>query len=159
MSEPSVGQYRPVQDGLRAAGFYLDRSGRRLVSLLVVADGIVLSLLSHDLRLADEGVLLTHDDLRDLFTQARAARGMAGSTPPPRRIDPLFPTGYEDFLRALGDAAARQNWPALRLLRVGDEAILRFGPAISRREMALKARDVEGILNRAFQQRGRGPLS
>ncbi len=148
--------FRRTQDGLRAAGYYLDRSGRRLVSLLVVGDGIVVTMLQHDLRQSDEAVLLTQDDLRGLFFQARAQRG-AGDTP--RHVDALFPTGYEDFLRALGDAAARQSWPALRLLRVGDEAILHFGPEISRREMVLKQRDIQGILDRAFRQRGHGPLS
>lgn len=148
--------YRPLQDGLRAAGYFVDRDGRRLVSLLVVSDGIVVSLLPRNIRHVDEAILLTHDDLRSLSIEAQFGRG-EGNAPDP--VDQVLPTGYEDFLRALGDAAARQHWPGLRLVRIGDEAIVRFGTRISRREMALKARDVEKIVNRAFEQRGKGPLS
>ena len=72
--------------------------------------------------------------------------------------DPMFPTGYEDFLRALGDIAARQHWAALRLLRVGDDTILRYGACSDRKEMVLAAHDVEAILNHAFRQRGKGSL-
>ena len=66
---------------------------------------------------------------------------------------------FEDFLRALGDAAARQRWTALRLLRVGDDTILRCGARGDRKEIVLAAHDVEAMLNRAFRQRGQGPLS
>lgn len=156
MSETTPPSYRPFQDGLRATGRYLDQNGRRLVSLLVAPDGVVVTMLPRDLHSTDEAVLLADDDLRALWAEARAARGRSDVA---QASDALFPTGYEDFLRALGDAAARQNWSALRLVRVGDEAILRHGAAAERKEMVLAAADVEAILNRAFRQRGRGPLS
>ena len=162
MSSVDLATYRPLQDGLRAAGRFLDSNDRRLTSLLVVADGIVLTLMPRDLRGVDEALLLTHDDLRGLWVQSRRARA---ATPVPGRDlqthtpDPMFPTGYEDFLRALGDAAEHQHWPALRLLRVGDETILRYGARIDRMEMVLAARDVEALLNRAFKQRGKGAMS
>ena len=162
MSNVDPATYRPLQDGLRAAGRFLDTNDRRLTSLLVVADGIVLTLMPRDLRGVDEALLLTHDDLRGLWVQSRRARA---ATPVPGRDlqthtpDPMFPTGYEDFLRALGDTAARQHWTALRLLRVGDDTILRYGTCSDRKEMVLAAHDVEAILNHAFRQRGTGPLS
>ena len=162
MSNVDPATYRPLQDGLRAAGHFLDTNDRRLTSLLVVADGIVLTLMPRDLRGVDEALLLTHDDLRGLWNQSRRARAAA---PVPGRDlqthtpDPMFPTGYEDFLRALGDVAARQHWTALRLLRVGDDTIVRYGACSDRKEMVLAAHDVETILNRAFRQRGKGPLS
>ena len=162
MSSVDLATYRPLQDGLRAAGRFLDFNDRRLTSLLVVADGIVLTLMPRDLRGVDEALLLTHDDLRGLWNQSRSARVAA---PVPGRDlqthtpDPIFPTGYEDFLRALGDAAEHQHWPALRLLRVGDETVLRYGTRSDRMEMVLAARDVEALLNRAFKQRGKGAMS
>ena len=162
MSNVDPATYRPLQDGLRAAGHFLDTNDRRLTSLLVVADGIVLTLMPRDLRGVDEALLLTHDDLRGLWNQSRSARVAA---PVPGRDlqthtpDPIFPTGYEDFLRALGDAAEHQHWPALRLLRVGDETVLRYGTRSDRMEMVLAARDVEALLNRAFKQRGKGAMS
>ena len=162
MSNVDPATYRPLQDGLRAAGHFLDSNDRRLTSLLVVADGIVLTLMPRDLRGVDEALLLTHDDLRALWEQSRRARAatpVPGSDLQTRTPDPIFPTGYEDFLRALGDAAASQHWTALRLLRVGDDTILRFGTRSERQEMVLAAHDVEAILNRAFRQRGKGSLS
>ena len=162
MSNVDPATYRPLQDGLRAAGRFLDTNDRRLTSLLVVADGIVLTLMPRDLRGVDEALLLTHDDLRGLWVQsrhARAATPVPGSDLQTRTPDPIFPTGYEDFLRALGDAAAHQHWTALRLLRVGDDTILRYGARSDRKEMVLAAHDVEAILNRAFRQRGKGSLS
>jgi hypothetical protein len=154
--------YRPLQDGLRAAGHYLDTNDRRLTSLLVVADGIVLTLMPRDLRGVDEALLLTQDDLRALWDQAysaRAATRAAGSELQTHTPDPIFPTGYEDFLRALGDTAEDKHWTALRLLRVGDETILRYGTRSDRMEMVLAAHDVEALLNRAFKQRGKGAMS
>jgi hypothetical protein len=162
MSNVSPATYRPLQDGLRAAGHFLDSNDRRLTSLLVVADGIVLTLMPRDLRGVAEALLLTHDDLRELWVLSRRARA---ATPVPGRDlqthtpDPMFPTGYEDFLRALGDIAARQHWTALRLLRMGDDTLLRYGACSDRKEVVLAAHDVEAILNRAFRQRGKGPLS
>jgi hypothetical protein len=162
MSNVDPATYRPLQDGLRAAGHFLDSNDRRLTSLLVVADGIVLTLVSRDPPGIDEVLLLTHDDLRGLWDQSRRAHEaapMPGSDLQTHSPDPIFPTGYEDFLRALGDAAAHQDWTALRLLRVGDDTILRYGARSDRKEMVLAAHDVEAILNRAFRQRGKGPLS
>ena len=158
MSNVDPATYRPLQDGLRAAGHFLDTNDRRLTSLLVVADGIVLTLMPRDLRGVDEALLLTQDDLRALWDQACGARA-GGSELQTHTPDPIFPTGYEDFLRALGDIAARQRWTALRLLRVGDDTILRYGACSDRKEVVLAANDVEAILNRAFRQRGKGSLS
>src|SRR2546422_9037468 len=104
MSSVDPATYRPLQDGLRAAGHFLDPNHRRLTSLLVVADGIVVTLMPRDLRGVDEALLLTEEDLRGLWAQGRSTR--AGDGAPMPALDPIFPTGYEDFLRALGDVAA-----------------------------------------------------
>ena len=50
MSNVDPATYRPLQDGLRAVGHFLDTNDRRLTSLLVVAGGIVLTLMPRDLR-------------------------------------------------------------------------------------------------------------
>jgi len=147
--------YRPVQDGLRAAGHYLDGTGRRLVGLLVVADGIVVTLRPHDLRGADEAVLLTDDDLQTLYAESRSGRGSGETLQTP---DPLCPTGYEDFLRALGAVAGRDGWSQVRLVRMGDEAILHYHAGGQRQETVLDAAGIEEMLNQAFRQRGAGTL-
>jgi hypothetical protein len=153
---PDDWTYRPLQDGLRAVGHSLDLTGRRLASLLVVLEGFIVTLNSTNIREPDDAVLLTHEEMQSLTAVCRAQRGQGNA---PNIIDPFFPTGYEDFLRALGDAAARQQWVGLRLVRIGEDAIVRHGTQVGRKEVILRARDVEAILNRAFQQRGHGPMS
>ena len=157
MSTVDPAPYRPLQDGLRAAGHFLDTNDRRLTSLLVVADGIVVTVTARDLRGVDEALLLTQEDLRTLWMQARGAR--AADAAPLHSRDPIFPTGYEDFLRALGDVVARWHWTSLRLLRVGDDTILRCGARGDRKETVLTAHDVEAILNHAFKRRGKDAMS
>ena len=153
MSDAGAPLYRPTQDGLRAAGRYLDEHDRRLVALLVVRDGIVVTLAPWNIRGTSEAVLLTHDDLRGLNAQARTARGTGAIV---RSPDPIFPTGYEDFLRAVGAIAAEKGWVWLRLVRQGDLTILRYGGRASRLETVLRPpEDIEGLLNYAFSLRGR----
>jgi len=149
-SMSSTDSYRPLQDGLRSTGRYLDENALRLIGLLTVDGGIVVTLAPEDIHKAATAVMLVHDDLRSLFTQARTARGEGNA---PRSPDPLFPTAYEDFLRALGAAAAQGGWTELRLVRLGDIAIVRYGTRAERKEMTLTAQDVENILNHAFSQR------
>ena len=44
-------------------------------------------------------------------------------------------------------------------MRIGEEVIVRHGTQVGRKELMLRARDIEALLNRAFQQRGHGPMS
>ena len=113
-----------MRSGLRAAGHYLDENGRHLTSLSVTADGIVVTLADSDIRRVGDAVLLTHEDLRDLAAQARGRRN-AGNAP--HSADPLFPTGYEDFLRALETVAGQQGWTWLRLVRLSDTVLRHYG--------------------------------
>lgn len=155
MSDVGASLYRPTQDGLRAAGRYLDEHDRRMVALLVTREGIVVTLAPWDIRGAGEAVLLTHDDLRALSAQARTARGTGAIA---RSPDAVFPTGYEDFLRAVGAIAADKGWLWLRLVRQGDLTIMRYGGRASRLETVLRPpEDIERLLNYAFNLRGRTP--
>ncbi len=144
--------YRPLRDGLRAAGRYLDDNARRLSALLMTDEGIVVTLAAPDIHDAGEALLLTHDDLQGLITQARTARGTGYGI---RSPDPLFPTGYEDFLRALGAVCAGLGWSRIRLVRLGTGAVLRYSVGTQRAEMPLAEKDIEDVLNHAFNQRGR----
>jgi len=58
-------------------------------------------------------------------------------------------------LRALAVAAAHGHWTRLRLVRLGDVAIVRYGTQAERKEIVLTAKDVENVLNYAFSQRRR----
>lgn len=152
MSFTDPAQYRPLQDGLRAAGRYLDENALRLIGLLVVEEGVVVTLAPVDIYKSGTAVILAHEDLYNLALQARTARGEGNA---PRSADGLFPTAYEDFLRALGAAAAQDAWTRLRLVRLGDIVVVRYGTRAGRKEIVLAAQDVENILNHAFGQRRR----
>ncbi len=144
--------YRPIQDGLRATGHYLDRSGMRLLSLIVVREGIALLVDDPHNHEAAQALLFTHDDLRPIDAAARQQRGR------PTHLtcsDPLFMTGYEDFLRALGTVLS-QDWYGFRLLRFGDAVVLRHGAPAQRRQIIMRRPDVHNLLNQAFRQRRRG---
>lgn len=145
--------YRPLQDGLRAAGHYLDGSGRRLASLLMVDDGIVVTLRPGDIRGVDEAVLLTDEDLQNLYSAARSGRGSGDTV---QFTDPLVPTGYEDFLRALAAPAGQESWSQIRLVRLGDEIMLSYRIAGQRHASVMAEAEVEELLNLAFRQRGTG---
>jgi hypothetical protein len=142
--------YRPVQDGLRAAGRYLDTHACRLGSLSLGVHSIVLTLAPSDVHDAGPAAVLTHEDLRGYAARARAARGGGGLLSSP---DPLFPTGYEDFLRALGALADRCGWTCLRLVHLENTLLLHYGTSPGREERRLDAGDIVKIVNAAFRQR------
>jgi hypothetical protein len=141
----------PVQQGLRATGYYLDTHACRLASLSVISDGVALTLAVHDVRAAGAALVFTHDDLVALTAQAHAQRG-AGTAP--GRPDPLVPTGYEDLLRTLGMLAAQYQWTGLRLARLGTTLLLHYGTSADRGALLLQDGDVHQLLNAAFRQRG-----
>jgi hypothetical protein len=142
--------YRPVQDGLRAAGCYLDTHACRLGSLSLTDYSIVLTLAPSDVHDAGAALVLTHADLQVYAARDRAARGVEAAFSSP---DPLFPTGYEDFLRALGALAERCGWTCLRLVHLEDTLLLHYGTSPGREERRLDAGAILQILNAAFRQR------
>src|SRR5438067_9093978 len=140
--------YRPLRDGLLAAGHYLDRSSRRLASISDVCEGRAVTLAPHDRHRAGDAFLLSHDDLRGLTAEGPKARGVRLA---PR--DPLFPTGYEDFLHALGLVASQHAWTGLRLVRVGATLLLHYSAQQQRIQVALRPEDVQHLLDKAFSAR------
>ena len=142
--------HRPVQDGLRAVGRYLDTHACRLGSLSLTDYSIVLTLAPSDAHDAGAALVLTHADLQVYAVQDRAARGVGAAFSSP---DPLFPTGYVDFLRAMGELAERCGWTGLRLVHLEDTLLLHYGTSLGRQERRLNADDILQILNAAFRQR------
>jgi hypothetical protein len=94
--------------------------------------------------------VLTHADLQVYAARDRASRGVGAAFSSP---DPLFPTGYEDFLRALGELAERCGWTCLRLVHLEDTLLLHYGTSPGREERRLDAGTILQILNAAFRQR------
>jgi hypothetical protein len=136
---------------LRAAGHYLDRSSRRLASVFVVDDGVVVTLAPRGPRRTGEAFLLSHENLRRLTAEGPMARGVQLAF-----RDPLFPTGYENFLRVLGLVASQQAWTGLRVVRVGTTLLLHYSSRQQRMQLVLRPEDVQHFLSTALRQRGHG---
>lgn len=145
-----AGRYRPLQDGLRAVGRYLDGNGFRLVSLSVVDGGVFVTIAPEDFHNGGLSVFLDHDSLSGAVQIVVAERGQGNA---PQSRDVFFPTAYEDFLRSLGALAAERQWEGLRLLRMGGIAVLHYGPSDRRGEIVLEQQDVESIINNALERR------
>jgi len=106
--------YRPLRDGLRAAGHWLDAQDRHVSLLCLTPAGVTVGLRgdrARDLLVAHH---LSHSDLALVTTEARTRRGHHGVLLASR--DGLFPTGYEDALRLLGALAEDRGWDTLRLV-------------------------------------------
>jgi hypothetical protein len=153
LAAASPGPGRPSPEGLRAAGRYLDQQGGRLTSLSVVAEGISVALAPQDIQQAATAMLLNHDALAALSAHARALRGHGNAPSSPHQI---FPTGYEDFLRALNVVVERKGWTWLRLVTLEDKTLLlNCGVPLQRRKLVLTADHVWQLLDQAFRLRGR----
>src|SRR5581483_10952652 len=105
--------YRPLQDGLRSAGRWLDDQEHRLACLCLTRDGVTVGVRANSARAGIIISRLDHATLAGLGSQESARRGAGGAWFGSR--DGLFPTGYEDALRLLGAVAADQEWPGLCL--------------------------------------------
>ncbi len=93
------GFLRPTYENrLRAVGRQLDLYGYSAINLSEVAGGFLVRALPRGGRIA-EALEFLDRDAAQVLSQAVAARGEGGRTPP---TAVLLPTGYEDFLRALG---------------------------------------------------------
>jgi hypothetical protein len=121
----------------------------RLLGLLAVQDGMTLIVDQLQGREPAQTLLFTHAELRPIAVAARRQRGRSAPVACP---DPIFITGYEDFLRALS-TVLKQDWEAFRLLRYGDTIVLRHGAPDQRRQIVLRRQDVHNLLNQAFRQR------
>ncbi len=86
------------QNRLRVIGRELDVAGYRSVNLVEIGAGFVVRVLRPGGRIP-EALEFPHTDFPDLFAAAFAGRQSGGRE---RRNHPLLPTGYEDFMRALG---------------------------------------------------------
>lgn len=105
--------YRPLQDGLRSAGRWLDDQERRLACLCLTRDGVTIGVRANSARAGIIMCRLDHAGLAQIGSQESARRGAGGAWFGSR--DGLFPTGYEDALRLLGAVAADQEWAGLCL--------------------------------------------
>lgn len=147
--------YRPLHDGLRAAGLYLDAHRLRMRALCTTGEGIALAVAGADPRHPARVAFLPHHELADTVLQARTSRGSGSADLWSLDADPVLPTGYQDFLRALGGLAGEQGWRSVCLVGAGESLIVRYGygDASARSGASLDVEGVHTLLNLSFARR------
>jgi hypothetical protein len=85
------------QNRLRAIGVQLDREHQGKLTLLEVPGGFIVRVVRG--RSSGQILEFTLDDFPALLDESQQSRGGPTKTPDP---SPLFPTGYQDGLRAVG---------------------------------------------------------
>jgi hypothetical protein len=149
----------PYQEYLRAIGRYIDCQVYRHILLIQTDHGFILRVcLNKHGTIQAIGVDLTVIDLLNLINGYQAARGQSASA----IATPLFPTGYEDFLRALGfelDQALATN---IQLVELSEGLLVSYniiGEAgqTTHREVLFDADLIEHTLRNGYLRR-RSPV-
>ena len=145
------------QDRLRVIGRQLDLSGLGAVNLLEVPGGFLVRAMRPQAR-SPEALEFPHDEFPALISRAIAARGEGERQ---QRPHPLLPTGYEDFLRALGYRLDLQRAEAITVTELGGFVAVgglstvetyqqtTIGPF----QVLLRSEDIMALLDEAFRRR------
>lgn len=151
---------RPTyQNRLRVLGRQIDLDNKRDVCLFEVDGGFIVRALSQRSRLPDA---LEFND-RDFPRLVKASVDDEGEGEP--QLDtthPLLPTGYQDFLRALGFRLDEMLSEAISILELPDRFIVggmykseaTLGTHIEEFQLHLDQNDIEYMLNEAYRRRG-----
>ena len=110
------------------------------------------------MRRAPDALEFPHEDFPGLLRAAIAARGEG---PRLHKNHPLLPTGYEDFLRALGYRLDEQHAEAIAITELdGFVAVSGVGPVetsyqttIAPFQLLLRPDDISSLLDEAFRRR------
>ncbi len=149
---------------LRAVGHYIDQHGLRHVIIREEEDGF--SIQGQGLDTAIGGVQLSSAQLATLARHARQLRSQGTESPFVHQAagpgaSPLFPTGYEDGLRALGyqldmrgvrTLAIQEQETALNMEYVLLDDMPPGSASVQR--LSLSATDMEAILASGIDRRG-----
>ena len=156
--DPPGGLLLPTyQNRLRAIGRQLDLAGYGAVNLLEVGGGFLVRALASGSRTPEA---LEFPD-RDFPLVAAGAIAARGEDERGRSTSPLLPTGYEDFLRALGRWLDEQQAEAITVtdldsfVAVGGVARAegRGHTAVEPLRALLYPDDITALLDEAFRRR------
>jgi CheY-like chemotaxis protein len=153
---------RPTyQNRLRAIGRQLDLYGYRSVNILEVGGGFIARAALPGSR-SHQALEFPDEHMPHLISSTISARGEGNHQ---RARSTLLPTGYEDFLRAVGFRL--DNWAAevvtitelTSLVAVGGMALedSREQGMLAPLEWVLGAEEIEAILDEAYRRRTASP--
>ena len=156
---PQVMLHTTYQNRLRVIGRQLDLYGYRAITLLEVAGGFLVRGMPEGGRVPD-ALEFPDPGFPQLVRDAFSARGKSKKV---RTFSPLLPTGYEDFLRALGykldtDMAEAITVSELAgMIAAGGVMPIDTSNALTIAPMQwlLRADNIKFLLDDAFRRRGR----
>ena len=151
------------QNRLRVIGRQLDLYGYRSVTILEVAGGFLVRGAASGNR-APEALEFLDQDFPQLLQSAYNARGDGEHT---RSTTALLPTGYEDFLRALGQRLDTQFAEAVSItelnsfVAVGGVARVDASnkTALMPLQWLMRSDDITYLLDEAFRRRAHVPVA
>jgi len=151
---------RPTYENrLRVIGRQLDLYEYRAVNLMEIGGGFLVRALPAGASRVPEALEFPDRDFAQVVANAYAARGKGDTRRP---SSPLLPSGYEDFLRALGHRLDRGLAEAVTVteleefVAVGGVAFAdgAFGPF----QHIMRPNDIAFLVNEAFQRRAKKGL-
>ncbi len=148
------------QNRLRVIGRQLDLNQYRLASIFEVEGGFLVRALPEHGRSAD-ALEFPNRDFLHFITEAYRNRGHGERR---TSASALFPSGYEDFMRAIGAALDRHGVDAVTISEFTNIVVvggnLKFDtpemPAVGGLQWVLKAEDITQILDAGYQRRRSG---
>lgn len=160
--EPPAGLLkRTYQNELRAMGRHCDDQGLKSIGIHEVTDGFILRAFPDANNPTSVVALEIPDgDLQSLILKNFTAQGTRASAAGSR----LCPTGYEDFLRALGFELEECQAKAIAMQELSEGFSVAFyqpaetadgGFVWEPKSFILTAEHVQDLLDEAFKRRGR----
>lgn len=149
---------RTYQNDLRAIGRHADDNRFRGIGVYEVAGGFILRAFSGSDSTSAEAIEIPDGDLEGLILKNFTARG--GSADGTR--SPLCPTGYEDFLRALGYELEVNQARAVVVQEMVDVFAVAYQQLVATseegyvwepRSLILEKPQIQEILDEAFRRR------
>ena len=145
------------QNRLRVIGRQLDLGGYGAINLLEIPGGFLVRAMRPGAR-APDALEYPHGEFPELLARAVAARGEGERRPRPH---PLLPSGYEDFLRALGHRLDEQQAEAITVAELEGFVAVGGLARVERYERTdiapfqrlLRAEDIGALLDDAFRRR------
>jgi hypothetical protein len=151
---------RTYQNFLRAIGRHLDLGRYRYTLICQVPGAFVIRGYPHgfDNVRAAEALVFTIEDLTRMVEELFVSRSPlpANEIPDPSEVPRLLPTGYEDFLRAIGHECDTGRVRNIRLVETVEGIVLSYEQenTHTRQERSFDEEQIYAMLNTAFNRRG-----
>lgn len=144
---------------LRAVGAFLDEEPSCRITMAEVPDGFIVRLQRALHKLEPQIHHFKRETLLEQLDQLMRQRKAMGTRPHHQGVWSYFPNGHQDFLRALGYELDESKARGVLIDELEDGIIVTYrypeaeGSTWRKRVVVLGMKDIEEILNTAFDRR------